>query len=253
MQVMKNDICIELDDINYRYNDQGVLEHISLTVDSGEYLGIIGPNGGGKTTLVRIMLGLLKPSSGDVKIFGQNITSFKKRYLIGYVPQRAAHEEFYFPGSVEEVVESGRTARRGLLKRYSRVDYDAVQKAMEVADVLKFRNRLVGELSGGERQRVFIARALSGEPQILILDEPVVGVDIASKDTFYSFLRHLNQDFNITIIFVSHDVGAIAHEAKNILCLNRRLICHGPPRDYIKEEFLEQVYGSKVTSIFHGH
>jgi zinc transport system ATP-binding protein len=250
---MSKDIAIELNEITYKYYDHIVLEYISFAVDSGEYLGIIGPNGGGKTTLIRIMLGLLKPSSGNVKIFGQDIGTFNKRYMIGYVPQRAAHEEFYFPASVEEVVRSGRTARIGLFRGCGREDYKAINEAMEVADVAQFKKRLVGELSGGERQRVFIARALSGEPQILILDEPVVGVDIASKDKFYSFLKHLNQDLKITIIFVSHDVGAIAHEVKNILCLNRRLICHGEPRDYIKEKFLEEVYGNKVTSIFHGH
>ncbi len=250
---MEKNVCIELEDINYTLNGHPVLENISFALYEGEYLGIIGPNGGGKTTLLRIMLGLLKPSSGKVKIFGHEIHHFKERYKLGYVPQRAAHEEFYFPASVEEVVRSGRTAKMGLFKRFQREDLEAVKQAMDIAGVLKLKERLVGELSGGERQRVFIARALAGGPGILILDEPVVGVDIASKDRFYSFLKHLNQEEKITIIFVSHDVGAIAHEVNDVLCLNRRLICHGSPKDYIKEDFLEQVYGSKVTSIFHNH
>lgn len=250
---MNKDVCIELTDINYRYNGQPVLEYITLAVNTGEYLGIIGPNGGGKTTLLRIMLGLLRPSSGEVKIFGHNIDKFKERYKLGYVPQRAAHEQFYFPASVEEVVSSGRTARLGLFKRPRAGDRTAIELAMETADIARLRKRLIGELSGGERQRVFIARALAGEPKVLILDEPVVGVDIAAKDQFYSFLKHLNNDFKITILFVSHDVGVIANEVTDILCLNRRLICHGSPQDYIKEEFLEQVYGRKVTSIFHNH
>ncbi len=250
---MGKKVCIELEDINYTLNGHPVLEHISFALYEGEYLGIIGPNGGGKTTLLRIMLGLLKPSSGKVKIFGHEIHHFKERYKLGYVPQRAAHEEFYFPASVEEVVRSGRTAKMGLFKRFQQEDLEAVKQAMDIAGVLKLKERLVGELSGGERQRVFIARALAGGPGILILDEPVVGVDIASKDRFYSFLKHLNQEEKITIIFVSHDVGAIAHEVNDVLCLNRRLICHGSPKDYIKEDFLEQVYGSKVTSIFHNH
>jgi len=250
---MSKETCIELNDIHYGDNSNTILEHISFTVKTGEYLGIIGPNGGGKTTLIRIMLGLLKPTSGEVKIFGQDIDHFKDRHLLGYVPQRAAHEEFYFPASVEEVVRSGRTARMGLFKRYRAEDQKAVEQAMDIAGISKFRKRLIGELSGGERQRVFIARALAGEPGILILDEPVVGVDIASKDRFYTFLKHLNKEFQITILFISHDVGVIAQEATDILCLNRRLICHGSPQDYIKEEFLEQVYGKKVTSIYHDH
>jgi len=250
---MSRETCIELNNISYGDNSNTILEYISFTVKTGEYLGIIGPNGGGKTTLIRIMLGILKPTSGEVKIFGKNIDDFKDRHLLGYVPQRAAHEEFYFPASVEEVVRSGRTARMGLFQRYRNEDQKAVEQAIEVAGVSQYRKRLIGELSGGERQRVFIARALAGEPGVLILDEPVVGVDIASKDRFYTFLKHLNKEFQITILFISHDVGVIAQEATDILCLNRRLICHGSPQDYIKEEFLEQVYGKKVTSIYHDH
>jgi zinc transport system ATP-binding protein len=250
---MGKEVCIELKDINYSFNDHPVLESISFDIKSGEYLGIIGPNGGGKTTLIRIMLGLLKPTSGTVKIFGQEIDHFKDRFKLGYVPQRAAHEEFYFPASVEEVVQSGRTAKVGLFRRYRQEDHEAIRQAMEVAEISQLKDRLIGELSGGERQRVFIARALAGEPGIIILDEPVVGVDIASKDRFYAFLKHLNKEEKITIIFVSHDVGAIAHEVNNVICLNRSLICHGSPQDYIKEDFLEQVYGRKVTSIFHNH
>ncbi len=250
---MEKEICIELEDVNYSYNDHQVLEHISFDIKSGEYLGIIGPNGGGKTTLIRILLGLLKPVSGKVKIFGQEIDHFKDRFKLGYVPQRAAHEEFYFPASVEEVVRSGRTAKMGLFRRYSQADKAAIRQAMDIAEISKLKDRLIGELSGGERQRVFIARALAGEPEIIILDEPAVGVDIASKDRFYAFLKHLNEEEKITIIFISHDVGAIAHEVNNVLCLNRSLICHGSPQDYIKEDFLEKVYGRKVTSIFHNH
>ena len=250
---MVKEVCIKLEDVNYNYNDHPILENISFAANSGEYLGIIGPNGGGKTTLIRIMLGLLKPTTGTVRIFGQEINHFKARYKLGYVPQRAAHEEFYFPASVDEVVRSGRTAKMGLFRRYSQEDHAAIRQAMDIAEISKLKDRLIGELSGGERQRVFIARALAGEPGILILDEPVVGVDIASKDRFYAFLKHLNEEERITIIFISHDVGAIAHEVNNVLCLNRRLICHGSPRDYIKEDFLEQVYGRKVTPIFHNH
>jgi zinc transport system ATP-binding protein len=250
---MKNKICIELKDINFHFNKHPILEHVSFSVDIGEYVGIIGPNGGGKTTLLKIILGLLKPVSGEVEIFGQNIETFQKRYQLGYVPQRATHAEYFFPATVEEVVKSGRTARIGLFRRYRGKDLEAVERAMETTDVTQHRNRLIGSLSGGERQRVLIARALAGEPAVLILDEPEVGVDIASKEKFYSFLTYLNQEYHITIIYVSHDVAAIAHEVNNVICLNRCLICHGAPEDYIKEDFLEKVYGRKVTSVLHKH
>jgi zinc transport system ATP-binding protein len=250
---MSDDACIEVEDVDFHYNGNAVLEHVSFTVKSGEYLGIIGPNGGGKTTLLKIILGLLKPHSGSVKIFGQKSEEVDERYRIGYVPQKASQAEFYFPATVEEIVKSGRTARRGLFRRYKEEDYKAVEKAMEIAGIAEHRGRLISKLSGGERQRVFIARTLAGEPKILILDEPAVGVDIASQEKFYSFLTYLNRELGITIIFVSHDVGVIADEVNTVLCLNHRLICHGSPERFIKEEFLEEVYGKKVTSVFHKH
>ncbi|TNF54550.1 ATP-binding cassette domain-containing protein, partial [bacterium] len=159
---MNNKICIELKDINFHFNEHPILEHVSFSVDIGEYVGIIGPNGGGKTTLLKIILGLLKPVSGEVEIFGQKVETFQKRYQLGYVPQRATHAESFFPATVEEVVRSGRTARIGLFRRYGDKDLEAVERAMEIADVAQYRNRLIGSLSGGERQRVLIARALSG-------------------------------------------------------------------------------------------
>ena len=250
---MKENNCIDVIGVNYKYNGNTILENIEFSVPVGEYMGIIGPNGGGKTTLIRIMLGLLKPETGQLNFFGQPDEDFRERHLIGYVPQRAAHEEFYFPATVEEIVKSGRTSKIGLFRRYSAADKLAVTQAMEAADIIDYRKRLIAELSGGERQRVFIARALAGEPKILILDEPEVGVDIVSKDRFHSFLKHLNKDMQITILFISHDVGAIAHEVSDILCLNIRLICHGSPKQYIKEDFLAQVYGKKVKSIYHDH
>lgn len=250
---MTDKVCIEVEDVSLRYNENPVLEHVSFSVKTGEYLGIIGPNGGGKTTLLKIIIGLLKPDAGKVKIFGQEIENFRERYQIGYVPQRAAQEEFYFPATVEEIVRSGRTARLGLFKRFGTEDSKAIENAMEIAGVAGYRGRLIGRLSGGERQRVLIARALAGEPRILILDEPAGGVDIVSQERFYSFLLYLNREVGITIIFVSHDVGVIADEVNTVLCLNHRLICHGPPENFIKEEFLEKVYGRKVTSVLHRH
>jgi len=216
-------------------------------------LGIIGPNGGGKTTLIKIILGLLKPDTGSVKIFGEDIKTFKERALIGYLPQRISQSIPQFPATVEEIVRSGRTARVGLFKRFSEQDKIAIEKAMETADVVKHRARLINELSGGERQRVFIARSLAGEPKMLILDEPSVGVDIAAQEKFYTFIEDLNQNHGLAIIFVSHDIDVVAHEVKCLLCLNKSLVCHGLPREFMKEEYLEKLYGKKVKFILHRH
>jgi len=250
---MKEDNCIEVENVSFSYNGYSVLENISFAVKNGEYLGIIGPNGGGKTTLIKIILGLLKPDKGSVKIFGVDSQSFKEKALIGYVPQRVSQEVSQFPATVEEIVKSGRTARVGILKRFSQSDIAAVEKAMEVADITKHKIKLLSDLSGGECQRVFIARALAGDPKILILDEPSIGVDLASQEKFYAFVEKLNQNYGLTIIFISHDIAVVSQEVKRLLCLNKNLVCHGLPREFINEEFLEKLYGKKVKFIVHGH
>jgi len=124
---------------------------------------------------------------------------------------------------------------------------------MAVADIAGYKTKLLADLSGGERQRVFIARALAGAPKILILDEPSVGIDLPVQEKFYNFVEKLNRDYGLTVIFISHDIDVIAHEVKNLLCLNKNLICHGAPREFIKEEYLEKLYGKEVKFILHGH
>lgn len=250
---VKGQNCIEVENVGFKYNGHPILEDVSFAVKDGEYLGVIGPNGGGKTTLIKIILGLLKPSSGSVKIFGVDSKTFRERALIGYVPQRVSQGMAQFPATVEEVVRSGRTARVGILKRFGKLDAAAVEKAMEVADIVRYKNMMLSELSGGERQRVFIARALAGEPKILILDEPSVGVDLPTQERFYAFVGELNRDYGLSIIFVSHDIDVVANEVECLLCLNKNLVCHGSPKEFIKEEYLEKLYGKKVRFILHGH
>ncbi|HAZ28359.1 MAG TPA: zinc ABC transporter ATP-binding protein [Candidatus Magasanikbacteria bacterium] len=245
--------CIEIKDLNFSYNNNVVLENISFTVKTGEYLGVIGPNGGGKTTLIKIILGLLQPQSGTVKIFGTDINAFAEKALIGYVPQRVSQDIAQFPATVEEVVQSGRTARLGIFKQYGPPDALMIDNAMSIADVTHIRSKRIDELSGGERQRVFIARALAGEPKILILDEPSVGVDITAQERFYAFMEKLNHEYGLTILFVSHDIDVVAHEVKCLLCLNKHLVCHGAPREFMTEAYLEKLYGKKIKFVIHGH
>jgi len=243
MQIETNNKCLEVENVSFQYDGNFILENITFSVENGDYLGIIGPNGGGKTTLLKIILGLLKPLSGTVKTL--------TLHHIGYVPQRIAMGDFHFPATVEEIVASGRTARRGLLKWFNQEDKMAIEKAMEIIEITKYRNRLISQLSGGEQQKVFIARALAGEPKILILDEPTIGVDITSQEKFYAFLQKINQDLGLTIIFVSHDIDVVAHQAKSVLCLNHKLVCHGSPRQFMKKEYLEELYGKKAKFILH--
>lgn len=242
---------IELENVNFSYDRVSILENLTFTVRKGEYLGIIGPNGGGKTTLLKIILGLLEPTDGTVKLFGQDIHTFKERYRIGYVPQRVTQADRDFPATVFEVVRSGRIPRLGLFNGFEKEDIEATERAMKMAGIEQHRDMLVGDLSGGQRQRVFIARALAGDPEVLILDEPTVGVDIGAQETFYKFLKTLNEEHGMTIVFVSHDVDVISRETKTVLCLNHNLVCHGFPQDLLSEHILERLYGSHTKRAPH--
>lgn len=244
--------AIEVSGVNFTAGNSRILKDISFKVSPGDYLGIIGPNGGGKTTLIKIMLGLLKPDSGKIKYFGVNLPEYREKYLIGYVPQKASETESRFPATVEEVVKSGRTARIGLLRRFSSDDRRAVDSAMETADVARFSKKTVSKLSGGERQRVMIARALASEPKILFMDEPTVAIDVTTQEKFYDFLDLLNQKMGLTILVVSHDIAAVAKKVSTVLCLNQEMVCHGKPAQFMKDEYMEKLYGKKVNLILHG-
>lgn len=248
---MRDDILIALNDVSFSYGSATILKNLTFSVKRGDYLGIIGPNGGGKTTLLKIILGLLDPTAGTVQMFGKDVHSFKERYRIGYVPQRAQEVEKSFPATVEEVVRSGRIARRGLGRRLGKEDSEAIDHAMDLAQVTRYRDVRIGLLSGGERQRVSIARALAGAPDVLILDEPTTGIDIASERAFYDLLGRINKEHHLTIIFVSHDIDVVYHEAQSVLCLNHDMICHGLSSEILKEDVIRRLYGDRATVIPH--
>lgn len=208
-----------LDDISYFIDGKEILSHISLEIRRGEYIGIIGPNGGGKTTLLRLLLGLASPSHG---IIHTHIAPKK----IGYVPQRSSSGDTTFPASVSEIVASG------IFDASSARDRDRrIHRALKATGTDHLISRRIGALSGGERQRVMIARALAGNPDVLFLDEPTAAIDPGSQEEFYAFLRELHKKQRLTIVMVSHDTDAIAHEVQRVICLNRHLVCHGSPKD----------------------
>lgn len=244
---------IQVSNVNFKYGDNTVLEGITFDVKKGEYLGVIGPNGGGKTTLLKVMLGLLEPHTGTVKIEGEKVQDMKNRAIIGYVPQRVSQMANDFPATVEEIVASGRTPRIGLFNHRTPHDRKKIEWAMDVAEVTSFRKKLISELSGGQRQRVFIARALAGEPEILFLDEPTVAIDYALSKKFYAFMADLNKKLGITILFVSHDIDCVAKEVSSVICVHKTLVCHTSPKDLMKNGHLEKLYGRDVAAIHHHH
>lgn len=245
---------ISIENLTFAYNKNSpVLKNINLDIFEKDFLGIIGPNGSGKSTLIKLMVGLLPLQKGEIKLFGEEIKKFNNWPFIGYVSQKAHNFDTRFPATVKEVVTMGRIARSGLFHGLSREDFTLAENALEEVEMKEFIDRPLHDLSGGQQQRVFIARALAGSPKLLILDEPTIGVDIATQEKFYKLLKKLRQEKNLTIILISHDIDVIANEANVFACLNQELIYHGEPKNFIKEDYLEKLYGKDLKLILHGH
>ncbi|MDY7080176.1 MAG: metal ABC transporter ATP-binding protein [Chloroflexota bacterium] len=227
------------------YDNKPVLEDINLSVEELDFIGLIGPNGGGKTTLLKVLLGLLPPTRGEVCVLGKSVK--KGRQYIGYVPQSVEFDRD-FPISVWDVARMGRLGKRRLLQRYTAEDDEVVAGALRSVDMLDFRERPIGALSGGQRQRVYVARALATEPKILLLDEPLTSVDPQVSTSIYELLGQLNE--RITILMVSHDMNAISSHVKTVGCLNRWLFYHGDKQ--LTPDMLEAAYQCPVDLIAHG-
>ena len=236
---------IRLDDIWVHYDGIPVLEGINLSVEPNKFLGIIGPNGGGKTTLLKVILGLIKPTRGNISVLGQ--LPEKGRKSIGYISQYTLFDRD-FPVSVSDVVLMGRYGKTGLYRRYSEEDKRAVKEALKTVDMLNYQNRQVGRLSGGEQQRVFIARALATDPKILLLDEPTASIDPNMQAEFYELIESLKQ--RMSVVMVSHDISAVSIHVDQIACLNHQLFYHGSKE--VSAEALEKTYRCPIQLIAHG-
>ena len=234
---------IELKDIAFAYGESSVLKDFSLDIHKGDYLGIIGPNGGGKSTLIKIMLGLLA-AKGQVKLFGKDINDFKDWSKIGYVSQQATHIDASFPMTVEGVVSMGCYSKIGLFRFLNSKDKEKVTQALRHVEMEEYRTRLIGDLSTGQQQRVFIARALAGEPEVIILDEPTTGVDAKMQEQFYAFLRKLNKEMHITLILASHDLDTIEQEATELICINKTLVYCGMAKEFRTHESFSSFHES---------
>jgi zinc transport system ATP-binding protein len=232
---------IELKDVSFAYEKEAVVKDVSLVVHKGDYVGIIGPNGGGKSTLLKLILGLLTPTKGEILLFGKPIIKFKDWPRFGYISQVVTHTDPHFPMTVKEVVTMGRYPRLGLMRFPTKEDKFKVQKALEQVEMWEFRDRLIGDLSGGQKQRVFIARALAGEPEIIVLDEPTAGVDVKTQKQFYTLLQKLNKELELTLILVSHELDIIEHEATEIAYINGSLVYYGLADQFVHSEYFEKL------------
>jgi zinc transport system ATP-binding protein len=219
---------LELTDLCVDVGGDRVLSDVSLHVQAGERIGIAGPNGGGKTTLLRAILGLTPICCGSIRFFGVPLKQFRERRRIGYVAQNAAHVDPTFPATALEVVLMGRVAPRGLLRRLGAQDHAMALEALREVGLEDLKDRPIGAMSGGQRQRVLLARALASRPDILVLDEPTTGFDAVARDEFVDLLVHLNQEHNITLLLVSHDSDILAHAADRLIVVDRKIVHDGP-------------------------
>jgi zinc transport system ATP-binding protein len=236
---------VEIENLTVQYPDVKALDNVSFEVNQGDFLGIIGPNGAGKSTLFDVMLGLNTKYKGTIKFFGEDIRK-SKAYLkeIGYVPQKPIFEK-NFPVTVTDVV------RMGLRNE---TDENKIDEVLQQLWIHELRNRRIGELSEGQQQRVFIAKALITNPKILILDEPVTGIDQQNIDLFYSILRELNSKRKITIIWSSHDLDAVNQLANHVACLNRTLFFHGESEKFFSnDELIKQYSEASMQEHMHHH
>ncbi len=241
---MDDKVIVELQNVFFSYGGVPALEDANLIVKQRDFLGVIGPNGGGKTTLLKLILGLIKPDSGTIRVFGKSPK--EGRRSIGYMPQMF-NFDFDFPISVMEVVLMGRLEKRGLGRGFTKADTEICLESLKKVGMEEFKNRQIGKLSGGQRQRVFIARALAIEPKLLLLDEPVSSIDQEWQHSFYELLNRLNEE--IAIVLVTHDVGVISTYIDEIACVNGKVHYHGSTKDGIGK--ISEMYHCPVELIVH--
>jgi len=229
--------------LSFSFGGEEVLRGASCRVTAGDYVGIVGPNGSGKSTLIRAALGLVRPSAGSIALFGVPLPQFRQWHRIGYLPQRLKLFNPHFPGTVEEIVRLGLLAGLQAARRQERDEAVALGRVFELMGIAPIRQRLIGELSGGQQQRVLLARALVGEPELLILDEPTTALDPETRDNFYDLLQQLNRERGVTVVLVTHDTGSIGRYASRLLYLDKRVVFDGTFEDFCHSEEMTGYFG----------
>jgi len=245
---------IAVRDVSVSYGSAPVLQNISFEVERGDYIGIAGPNGSGKSTLIKTLLGLLTPVNGSVELFGEPLEHFNTWGRIGYLPQRLEGTRHAFPATVEEIVTTGLLAGKTFPKRLDSTDRRAVETILGQLEIIPLRKHFIGKLSGGQLQRVLLARALVHKPDVLILDEPTVALDPATRDTFYEILREMNKTRAVTILLVTHDTPTIGEFATKLIYLDRQLIFFGTFGEFCESANMTEYFGAQAQHVIcHRH
>ncbi|HZK37792.1 MAG TPA: metal ABC transporter ATP-binding protein [Clostridia bacterium] len=244
---------LDVKDVYFAYSKKHVLEDVNLAVFRGDFLGIVGPNGSAKTTLIKIILGILKPQKGTVVLLNSPIERFNQWNKIGYISQRVKDFNIAFPATVEEIVGANLYSQMGFLKFLNKEHKMKIRDALDIVNMSGYQNHLIGNLSGGQQQRVFIARTLVSDPEIIFMDEPLTGVDVQSQEQFYGLMEKLNKDLKITLVMVSHDIGVITNKANRVACVGDKKVCVHPSEDFDKEGHIKKVYGKDLSILHHRH
>jgi zinc transport system ATP-binding protein len=238
--------AIEIVNASFGYGDEPVLQDVCLTVNEGDFVGIIGPNGGGKTTLLRLALGVIKPAAGTVRLLGG--PPEKTRMRAGYIPQETSSNK-WFPISVMDVTLMGLLCRRPMFHHYTKNDREKAARILDELKLSHLKNRSIGDLSGGQRQKVLLARALVSEPAILFLDEPTASIDTRGQDEIYEYMLRINKA-GATVVLVTHNVGAVSAYIRSVACVNRQLYYHQD--GVLDEKSITATFGCPVDIIAHG-
>ncbi len=236
--------AISVKDLTVHYGPVKAIDRISFEINQGSIAAMIGPNGSGKTTVVKAILGLLPKTTGDVHLMGKHLHSV--RQLLGYVPQRFDFDRD-FPMNVGEFMELARRLHCGRHFKKQAI----TKKISEVGLPQNILKANLGELSGGQLQRVLIAQAIINDPAILFMDEPSTGIDIAGEADLYSIIEHLNREHNTTVIMVTHDIGVISHIVDTVICVNHQMLCYGPPKTALTEKKITELFGEKASYYEH--
>lgn len=243
---MKN--LLEVNNLSFSYGENKVLDNISFSIEEGDYIGIIGPNGSAKSTLLKLVLGLLKPNSGEIKLLDKDINKFDDFESVGYISQNVRDFNKMFPGTVEEIVSLNLKN-----KLFGKKNKNKVEEVLKIVDMYDFKDRKIGNLSGGQKQRVFIARAILNNPKILFMDEPLVGVDIESQKNFYEIMDKLNKKYNMTLVMISHDIDIIIEKANKLLLLDDGKIYTHDTATCNCMERIEEIYGNSMNLLLQKH
>lgn len=249
----KEEPILELKNVDIARSGVLVIQNANFTINKGDYVGLVGPNGGGKTTLILSLLNFLPRTKGTIRLFGNSIDEFSAWQKVAYISQNATSFDSKFPLTVRELVSLGRIKKGNIARRFTHEDWTAVDDSITFMGLTETANKRIGQLSGGQKQRVFVAKALARNPEIIFLDEPIVGVDASTQEKFYKKLSDLNTERKTTILIVTHDLTSVFCRMSKVLCVNKEVELAKITADLDPNALLRRAYGEHFHFVFHRH